>query len=163
MVIHLSFKAKLGVRQGDPMSPLLFVIGIEYLSRILKVVGEAENFNFHPRCSKLKLNYLIFAEDLMLFCKGDMQSIKILTKGVETFSSSSRLKANNKKSGIYLAGVKDSFRLYAASTFDFTFETLPVKYLGMPLTSTRYIAADCDYLVEKLTNRICSWFARNLS
>ena len=83
------------------MSPLLFVIGMEYLSRILKVAGEAEEFNFHPRCSKLKLNHLVFADDLMLFYKGDLQSIKLLTQGVKTFSTSSGLVANNSKSGIY--------------------------------------------------------------
>ena len=99
----------------------------------------------------------------MLFCKGNIQSIKILIKGVETFSSSSGLKANNNKSAIYLAGVSDSVRSHAASTLYFAFESLPVKYLGMALISKWYTAADCDYLVEKLTNRIRSWFARNLS
>ena len=69
------FKAKRGVRQGKPMSPLLFVIGMEYLSRILKAAGETEEFKFHPRCSKLNLNHLVFADNLMLFCKEDMQSI----------------------------------------------------------------------------------------
>ena len=65
-----------------------------------------------------------------------MQSIKTLTKGVEIFSLSSGLKANNTKSSIYLARL--SVRSYAASTLDFAFETLPVKYLGMSLTSKRY-------------------------
>ena len=103
------------------MSPLLFFIGMEYLSRVLKATGEAEEFKFHPRCSKLKLNHLVFADDLMLFCKGDMQPIKTLCQGVQHFSSSSGLEANYSKSGIYLAGVSDNFRLHAASTFDFTF------------------------------------------
>ena len=121
-----TFSAKRGVRQGDLMSPLLFVISMEYLYRILNTAGESEDFSFHPRCSKLRLNHLTFAGDLMVFCKGDMPSITTLIQGMESFSSSSGLFANNTKSGIYLAGVSDEFREFAANNLDFSFESLPV-------------------------------------
>ena len=49
--------------------PYFCFIDMEYLSRILKAAGEAKDFYFHPRCSKLKLNHLVFVDDLMLFCK----------------------------------------------------------------------------------------------
>ena len=104
------FQAKRGIRQGDPMSPLLFVIGMEYLLRTLKLASEEPEFKFHPRCSKLKLNHLVFADDPMLFCKGDLQSISIMIKTIDYFSSCSGLKANNTKSGIYLARVSNKFR-----------------------------------------------------
>ena len=142
------FKAKRGVRRGNPMSPLLFVIGMKYLLRILKAEDEVEDFKFHPRCSTLKLNHLVFANDLILFCKGDTQSIQTLYQGVQLFSSSLSLEANYSKSGIYLARVNDNFRMHAASTLDFTFESLHVKYLRMPLTSKRYATVDCEYLVD---------------
>jgi hypothetical protein len=40
---------------------------------------------------------------------------------------------------------------------------LHVRYLGVPLLSTRLCAADCDALLEKNTARINSWLSRNLS
>ena len=73
----------------------------------------------------------------MLFCKGNLQSISILIKTVDYFSSCSGLIANNSKSGIYLARVRNEFRAQAAQTLDYSFESLPVKYLGMPFTSKR--------------------------
>ncbi|XP_057526473.1 uncharacterized protein LOC130805706 [Amaranthus tricolor] len=61
------FKPKRGLQQGDPLSSLLYVIGMEYLSRILMEAGGNQQFRFHLRCKGLKLNHLCFADDLMLF------------------------------------------------------------------------------------------------
>ena len=144
-----SFKAKCGVRQGDPISLLLFVIGMEYLSRILKVAGDAEDFNFHPRCSKLKLNHLIFADDLMLFAKRICNPSRFSPKEWKPYPQVLDSKPITTNQVFTLLEFDDSFRSFSTNIFDFTFETLPVKYLGMPLTSKRYTAADYDYLVEK--------------
>ncbi|XP_057532949.1 uncharacterized protein LOC130810841 [Amaranthus tricolor] len=133
---------------------------MEYMSRILKVARETKGFSFHPRCLRMKLNHLVFADDLMLFCKGDMKSIMILKQRVETFSASSGLCANNSKSRIYLAGIDQEFRNQAAQSLEFTSENLPVRYIGMPLTSKRYTIADYEYLVEEMTNQIRFWYAR---
>ena len=136
---------------------------MEYLSRTLNLASEELEFKFHPRCSKIKLNHLAFADDLMLSCKGDLQSISILIKTVDYFSSCSGLKANNSKSGIYLTGVSNEFRAQADQTIDYSFESLPVKYLRMPITSKRYSATDYEYLVDKMTARIRVWYVKNLS
>ncbi|XP_074283025.1 uncharacterized protein LOC141607571 [Silene latifolia] len=65
------FKGKKGLRQGDPLSPLLFTIAMEYMSRILHFTTEVLDFRFHSLCSKLKLQILMFADDLLQFSKGD--------------------------------------------------------------------------------------------
>ena len=65
---------------------------------------------FPPQMLQDETKPSMFADDLMLFCKGDMLSIKILCQGVQLFSSSSGLEANYTKSGIYLARVREHFR-----------------------------------------------------
>ncbi|XP_021741303.1 uncharacterized protein LOC110707583 [Chenopodium quinoa] len=100
------FKGKKGIRQGDPMSPILFVIVMEYLSRLLKKVGKKKRFNYHQRCKELALNHLIFADDLMLFSYGNNDCVKLLIKALKTFEARSGLQANLEKTAIYFGNVQ---------------------------------------------------------
>jgi hypothetical protein len=98
-------KAKRGLRQGDPISPLLFVLIMEYLHRCLKNLHKKPDFNFHPKCEKLQITNICFADDLIMFTRGDETSVKLMMGEFKKFSDSTGLKANPAKCKVYFGGV----------------------------------------------------------
>lgn len=54
------------------MSPFLFVLSMEYLSRLLRNIAKNSRFKYHPKCAKTKIILLGFADDFLLFYKGDL-------------------------------------------------------------------------------------------
>ncbi|XP_074297375.1 uncharacterized protein LOC141628090 [Silene latifolia] len=99
------FKGRRGLRQGDPISPLVFCICMEYLSRVLMYATDKWFFRYHPLCKSLKLTHLLFADDLLTFCKGETQSIMLLLRALATFSATSGLRVNATKSEVVFNGV----------------------------------------------------------
>lgn len=88
------FKAKRGVRQGDPNSPYLFTIVMEYLIRLLKTLKEEKDFKYHPRCQRQNIVHLSFADDLLIFSRGDLQLMSKVFDRFQEFSRVSGLIAN---------------------------------------------------------------------
>lgn len=63
-MVHGFFKGKKDLRQGDSLSPYLFVLVMNCLSALLNKAAESGQFGYHPKSSKTKLTHLSFADDL---------------------------------------------------------------------------------------------------
>lgn len=157
------FKAGSGLRQGDPLSPYLFVLAIEVLSAFLKRSSETDTFKFHLHTKSLSITHLIFADDIMLFSHGDKASIDLLLKGVNDFSSVLGLYTNHEKSLCFFANVDVSTRDYVLASSGFQQGTFPVKYLGLPLITTKLSFRDCNPLLMRLSGKIDCWVNKVLN
>lgn len=126
------FKVERGLRQGDIISPLLFVIVMEGLTRLMEKaveLGEYMGFNFGGGNEKVDITH--FADDTIIFDNGDIQnlwSMKVVFRGYEFMSG---LKVNFFKSNIY--GINLSKRVLDMSPALLTcgIGTLPFKFLGI--------------------------------
>ena len=105
--VYGKFAGKKGLRQGDPISPLIFVLVMDYLTRMLLFKAKLHPFRFHPLCKSLKLVNLCFADDLMIFCKGHIPIVKIIMEAIQVFSSATGLHANTQKSQVCMAGIPE--------------------------------------------------------
>jgi len=161
--LHGFFKGTRGIRQGDPLSPYLFVLVMEGLGGIIRQTIQHSEFIHHWRCKPTNITHLCFADDLMLFCHADIDSIMLLKSSLDRFSTLSGLTINLTKSSLYLSGIDGSLRSTFSTQLGIPEKTLPVRYLGVPLLSSRLSHADCIPLVERITARIQLWTSSSLT
>ncbi|XP_074291895.1 uncharacterized protein LOC141618709 [Silene latifolia] len=160
---HGFFPAKRGLRQGDPLSPLLFTIFMEYLSRLLSEACEYTGFTYHPLCKSLKLSHLMFADELLLFFRGDIRSVLTLMTVFQCFSAASGLSISNEKSNIILNGIAREYEIEILAHTGFKKDKLPFKYLGVQISHKRLTKLNCNILVDKMVARIRGWNKRKIS
>lgn len=156
--VHGFFSGKSGLRQGDPFSPYLFTLVMEVLTLILaRNVENSIAFRFHPKCEKIGLINLCFVDDLFLFSYGDLGSAYVIMDSLNEFSNVSELAPSPSKSMGFFANVKPNVKQAILDLMLFKEGQLPVKYLGVPLISTRLLHQDCRVLVERVKNRLGDW------
>ncbi|GKA75562.1 putative RNA-directed DNA polymerase [Tanacetum coccineum] len=162
--LHGYFKGKRGLRQGDPISPYLFTLVMEVLTLMLRrKVSDSDSFTYHHHCSDLNIINLCFADDLFLFAHGDVNSARVIMEALDEFKYASGLVPSLPKSTAYFCNVLNYVKLDILNVLPFEEGKLPVKYLGVPLVSTRLIYRDCKELVENVKSKINDWKNKFLS
>lgn len=76
--VNVYFKGRGGLRQRDPLSPYLFVIAMNCLSRTLNKLASEGSVEYHQNCRKIKLTHLFFADDLLIFIEESMESVQAI-------------------------------------------------------------------------------------
>ena len=137
MVLHVGFfKSYRGLRQGDPLSLLLFVLVMEALGRMLdKAVHEGRLSGFcvgNLEGRSEVVSHLLFADDTLIFCEADLDQLLILCMVLIWFKAGTSLKINLGKSELVPVGVVHNIELLL-SVLGCKQGILPMKYLGLPL------------------------------
>ena len=149
------FEGAKGLRQGDPLSPYMFSIVMDILSDILNDVPK--EFNYHWRCKQLKINHLFFADDVILLSSGKQQSIDHLMVSMIKFKTLSGLSPSVTKSTCFFSNCSTTVTDWFNLNYGIPQGKLPVKFLGVPLISSKLSFNDCAPLIEKVVSRINSW------
>ncbi|XP_057471089.1 uncharacterized protein LOC130759899 [Actinidia eriantha] len=134
--LHGFFKSKQSLRQGDPISPFLFVLCLEYLSRKLGRLKSNPDFNFHPKCAALNISHLAFADDLIL-TRGDVISVSLIMDCLKKFGECSGFHISDSKSNVFMAGISREIMKEIKTITGFSSSKFPFRYLGIPVAASR--------------------------
>jgi hypothetical protein len=149
------FDSSRGIRQGDPLSPLLFVFVMEALSRMLSAGindGLLEGF----KVGNVTVSHLLFADDTLIFCKDNPDQLAYLRGIFLLFEAASGLKVNLAKSVLIPVGNVQQVD-YLASILGCGVASLPFEYLGLPLGAPNNASHIWDGILEKMERRLAGW------
>lgn len=158
------FKTHKGIRQGDPLSPFLFIIAAEGLNRLfLEAIEQGKLKGMSVVEGGPIITHLQFADDTIIFCNASMEEveiIKILLKGFEVMSG---LRINFHKSLVCGVGINQDQLSIFAKALRCHPQKLPIKYLGMPLGASPRLKSTWKPVIDKIKSRLSSWKRRNTS
>lgn len=159
------FCAGRGIRQGDPLSPYIFVLCMEKLSHLIQSAIEVGEWK--PIKSSMNgpyVSHLFFADDLILFAEASTQQAKVLKKCMDIFCELSGQSVNFDKSKLYCSpNISNSLATEISHICGSPLTTDLGKYLGMPLIHSRVSKTTYSDLVDKVQNRLAGWKSKTLS
>ena len=155
-----------GLRQGDLLSPLLFVLVMEALGRMLdKAVHEGRMSGFsvgNLEGRSMAVSHLLFANDTLIFYEANLDQFLILRMILIWFEAVSGLKINLGKSEFVPVGVVHNIDLFLVF-LGCKQGSLPMKYLGLPLGAKFKDKSIWNPIMEKIERRLAGWKCLYLS
>ncbi|KAE8674836.1 putative thylakoidal processing peptidase 2 [Hibiscus syriacus] len=128
-----------GIRQGDPLSPIIFVLAMNILSKTLNLAATKGIFGYLPKCKNWDISVL------------------------NHFYHMSGLMLNVSKTELFVAGISSRNLQIIKSISGFKQGLLPVRYLGVPLVTKKLTKQDCQPLIDRIKLRLHHWSSKLLS
>lgn len=153
-----------GVRQGDPLSPFLFIIAMEGLSVSMRAACERGVFNGIkiPNGGPV-ISHLLYADDALFLGEWSEDNIKNLSRILHCFHVASGLKVNFNKSRVFGVGVSTHEVTRRARPLGCEPAKLPFNYLGVPVGANMNLIKHWSPVIDKFHAKLSKWKSKTLS
>ena len=153
-----------GLRQGDPLAPLLFNIVAEGLTDLMR---EALDKSFYSSLlvgeDNIPVNILQYADDTIFFGDASVQNVKTIKSILRSFELVSGLKINFAKSSFGVVGKSEQWQAEAARYLNCRILSFPFSYLGIPIGDNPRRSRLWDPIISKCERRLATWKHRHIS
>uniref|UniRef100_A0A2N9GE95 Reverse transcriptase domain-containing protein n=1 Tax=Fagus sylvatica TaxID=28930 RepID=A0A2N9GE95_FAGSY len=145
-----------GLRQGDPLSPYLFILSQEILSRLIeRAVQRGDVHGVKANRVGLVVTHLMYADDIILFSRAKLAEIKALEQCVKTYCSWSGQQLNTDKSGVFVSKtVHVNYWKQISQHLGMKKLSLDSKYLGVPMFLSRKSSENFKHMVQQVDNKL---------
>jgi hypothetical protein len=159
------FHSERGLRQGCPLSPLLFLLVAEGLSRRILEAKRLGSFSRIKISKNLHITHLLFVDDVLIFSMGSRWDVETLKNILSLFSKATSMEINQEKLSLTTNLLTKEERLIFRQFFPFEEKKLydGLKYLGFILKPIDYRKEDWKWLLKILEKRLNLWSHRCLS
>lgn len=151
------FKLGQGVRQGDPLSPYLFILAVEILGNVIRQNDQIKGITL----GNTEIKILQYADDTSGILQ-DIKSAKHFLKTIEEFGKYSGLKLNIEKTeGLWIGANKNK----QSEPLGISWSKNPMRILGifMSYDDKENYKLNFDNKIEKCKNILNLWQTRNLT
>ena len=156
------FKHMTGLRQGDPLSPMLFILAMEPLQLMLNKATEEGKLT--PICNrKAKFRISLFANDAAIFLNPITAEVEVVKNILNAFASVSGLITNTNKSAVYPVQCEGLDLQHIMEPFQCPIKSFPCTYLGLPLHVKNIRRVDIQPFIDKVGKRLQTWKGRLLN
>jgi hypothetical protein len=162
--IYSNFQSFKGLRQGDPLSSLLFNIVADMLAILVNGAKRGGMIaGVVPHLVDDELSILQYADDTILFMDHDLEKARNLKMILCVFEQVSGLKINFHTSDLcYYGRAKESEQQYA-ELFGCKPGSLPFRYLGIPMHHRKLSNFNWHVVEDRFKKKLSSWKSKHLS
>ncbi|XP_058764714.1 uncharacterized protein LOC131638187 [Vicia villosa] len=153
-----------GLRQGDPLSPFLFLIVAEGFSQLMKKAVDSGRFiGYKFEAGEKRFSHLQYADDTMIISEKRWTNIRTIQAILLLFESLSGLKVNFQKSSIIGINISQNWITEAAKILRCRLGSIPFMYLGLPIGANPNRKETWNHVINIVKSRLSRWKNKNLS
>ncbi|GJY47483.1 RNA-directed DNA polymerase, eukaryota, reverse transcriptase zinc-binding domain protein [Tanacetum coccineum] len=152
-----------GLKQGDPLSPFLFILVMESLHVSFQRVVDGGLFSGIKLDNSITISHLFYADDAIFMGQWNRNNLAVMTRVLDIFHQASGLRINMIKSKILGISVEPDTVEKAAKKIGCTVLKLPFNYLGSKVGDLMSRSMSWNEVLEKMVTRLSRWKQKTIS